>query len=51
MVGSAKRKPKRGTARPACTKHGPYSGPYCPQCYEKAMGGTGGNRQNDSEIE
>ena len=22
----------------SCTKHGPYTGPYCPQCYEKAMG-------------
>jgi len=22
----------------SCTKHGVYTGPYCPQCYEKAMG-------------
>ena len=51
IPGSVKRKPKRGTAQPACTKHGPYSGPYCPQCYEKAIGGTGGDRRNDSSME
>ena len=22
----------------SCTKHGIYSGPYCPECYEKALG-------------
>ena len=22
----------------SCTKHGVYAGPYCPECYEKAMG-------------
>jgi hypothetical protein len=22
----------------SCTKHGVYTGPYCPECYEKAMG-------------
>ncbi len=24
--------------RRSCTKHGVYSGPYCPECYEKAIG-------------
>src|SRR2546426_766304 len=51
IQGSVKRKPKRSTAQPACTKHGPYSGPYCPQCYEKAIGGTGGDQRNDSLME
>src|SRR5207249_11180983 len=46
IQGSVKRKRKRGTGQPACTKHGPYCGPYCPQCYEKAIGGTGGDRRN-----
>jgi len=22
----------------SCTKHGVYNGPYCPECYEKAIG-------------
>jgi hypothetical protein len=22
----------------SCTKHGAYTGPYCLQCYERAMG-------------
>lgn len=22
----------------SCTKHGAYDGPYCPECYQKAMG-------------
>ena len=22
----------------SCTKHGVYDGPYCPECYQKAMG-------------
>jgi len=22
----------------SCTKHGVYTGPYCLECYEKAMG-------------
>lgn len=24
--------------RRSCTKHGAYDGPYCPECYQKAMG-------------
>ncbi len=48
LPGTARRKPKRGRALPSCTKHGPYSGPYCPQCYEKAMGGTSVERLDNS---
>ena len=25
-------------AQRSCTKHGVYTGPYCPECYQKAMG-------------
>src|SRR5712691_13410017 len=34
------RKPvEKGQRRPSCSKHGPYNGPYCPECYERAMSG------------
>jgi hypothetical protein len=25
-------------AQRSCTKHGVYAGPYCPECYKKAIG-------------
>src|SRR3989442_188373 len=28
-----------GQRRPSCSKHGPYDGPYCPECYGRAMNG------------
>ena len=31
---------RRRAGQRACSKHGPYSGPYCPLCYERAMGGS-----------
>ena len=31
---------RRRAGKRACSKHGPYSGPYCPLCYERAMGGS-----------
>src|SRR3989475_12025650 len=27
-----------GKRRQSCSKHGPYDGPYCCVCFEKAMG-------------
>jgi len=33
---SIQKKPK--IVERSCTKHGVYTGPYCPECYEKAMG-------------
>src|SRR5207245_2792276 len=34
---------EKGQRRPSCSKHGPYDGPYCPECYERAMSGDATN--------
>jgi hypothetical protein len=32
----------------SCTKHGPYDGPYCLECYHKAVG-PGPDEQQETE--
>jgi len=29
---------------PSCSKHGEYDGPYCPECYERAMSGEANDK-------
>jgi hypothetical protein len=38
-----------GKRKQACTKHGPYDGPYCPVCFEKAMGSEAGSKPEVSD--